>query len=64
LRLALEPHLPWQRFTGAFLLLAVVTTAGIALLILLGKLLRIRELDAQFARVGRLIGGARNDTSR
>jgi len=60
LRLALEPHFAWQHFTGAFLLLAVVSSAGIVLLLLLGKLLRIQEMDEQIARLWRLAIGFRN----
>ena len=59
LRLVLEPHFAWQRFSGAFLLLVIVTSAGILLLLLLGKLLRIREMDEQIARLWRLASGQR-----
>lgn len=59
LRLALEPHFAWQQFTGALLLLTVVTSAGLVLLLLLGKLLQIREMDAQIARLWRLAAGVR-----
>jgi len=41
LELVLEPHIAWRSFTGAFLLLVVVTAAGTLLLVVLGKLLRI-----------------------
>jgi putative peptidoglycan lipid II flippase len=58
LRLVLEPHFAWQKFGGAFLLLALVTSAGILLLLLLGRLLRIREMDQQIARLWRLASGA------
>jgi len=60
LRLVLEPHFAWQRFTGAFLLLALLTSVGILLLLLLGRLLKIREMDEQVARLWRLASGARN----
>ena len=59
LQTLLQPHLAWHRFTGAFLLLAMVTAAGTLLLILLGKLLRIRELDEQIARLWLLASGNR-----
>ena len=59
LRLLLEPHFAWQRFTGAFLLLALVSSAGILLLLLLGRLMKIREMDEQVARLWRLASGAR-----
>lgn len=51
LELLLEPHIAWKTFTGAFLLLVVVTAAGVLLLVALGKLLRIRELETQITRL-------------
>ena len=51
LQLALQPHFAWHRLTGDLLLLTTVTTAGIVILLILGKLLRIRELDQQVARL-------------
>jgi peptidoglycan biosynthesis protein MviN/MurJ (putative lipid II flippase) len=57
LRLWLEPHFAWQQFSGAFLLLVVVTSTGIVLLLLLAKLLRIREMDEQISRLWRLAAG-------
>jgi putative peptidoglycan lipid II flippase len=63
LRLALEPHFAWQRFTGALLLLTIVSSAGIVLLLLLGKLLRLREMDEQIARLWRLATGALGRTA-
>jgi putative peptidoglycan lipid II flippase len=57
LRLALEPHLDWRHFTGALLLLVIVTAAGVGILIILGKLLRVREMDDQIARMWRLASG-------
>jgi putative peptidoglycan lipid II flippase len=59
----LEPYFAWHRFTGAFLLLAIVTAAGTLLLILLGKLLRIRELDEQIARLWLIATGNRQSTA-
>jgi putative peptidoglycan lipid II flippase len=59
LQTLLQPHLDWHRFTGAFLLLAMVTSAGALLLVLLGKLLRIRELDEQIARLWLIATGNR-----
>jgi putative peptidoglycan lipid II flippase len=59
LRLALEPHIAWQRFSGALLLLSIVSTAGVALLLVLAKILRIREMDEQIARLWRLASGVR-----
>jgi hypothetical protein len=45
-------------------LLAIVTSAGALLLILLGKLLRIRELDEQIARLWLLASGNRQGATR
>jgi len=55
LQTALEPHIPWHRLPGDLLLLVTVTTAGLAILLILGKLLRIRELDQQIARLWTLV---------
>jgi putative peptidoglycan lipid II flippase len=60
----LEPYFAWHRLTGAFLLLVIVTSAGILLLILLGKLLRIRELDEQIARLWLLASGNRQGATQ
>jgi putative peptidoglycan lipid II flippase len=59
LRLALEPHFAWRSFTGDLLLLVVVTGAGVAMLLLFAKLLRIREMERQVERLWRLASGAR-----
>jgi putative peptidoglycan lipid II flippase len=59
LRLALEPHFAWHTITGAIPLLVIVTAAGVLLLVAFGKLLRIRELEEQIARLWRLASGAR-----
>jgi peptidoglycan biosynthesis protein MviN/MurJ (putative lipid II flippase) len=45
LTLLLEKHLPWQKIWGALALLVIVTTAGIVLLMILLKILRVPELD-------------------
>ncbi len=50
LQLFLEPHFAWHTMPGAFTLLLIVTTAGIALLFLAAKLLGIREFDELIAR--------------
>jgi putative peptidoglycan lipid II flippase len=60
LRLLLELHFAWQRFTGALLLLSVVTGTGIVLLLILGRLLKIREMDRQLASVWRRAVSFRN----
>jgi putative peptidoglycan lipid II flippase len=53
LQLFLEPHFAWHTTTGAFALLAIVTTAGIALLLIAAKLLGIREFEELVARFRR-----------
>src|SRR5580693_8439698 len=45
LTLLLESHLPWQKIWGALVLLVIVTSAGILLLGVLLKILRVPELD-------------------
>jgi putative peptidoglycan lipid II flippase len=45
LTLLLENYLPWQKIWGALALLGTVTTAGVLLLAILLKLLRVPELD-------------------
>src|ERR1700723_2466534 len=45
LTLLLESHLPWQKIWGALVLLVIVTSAGILLLGILLKILRVPELD-------------------
>ena len=51
LELMLEPHIMWRSFSGAFLMLVAVTGVGVLLLVALGKLLRIRELESQIERL-------------
>jgi putative peptidoglycan lipid II flippase len=62
LRQFLEPHLAWHALPGALSLLVMVTAAGILLLAALGKLLRIRELDEQLARLWTLAPWRRSKT--
>jgi len=62
LRLALEPHLAWHALPGALSLLVVVTAVGILLLVALGKLLGIRELDEQLERLWLLARWTRSKT--
>ncbi len=57
LRLWLEPRMAWQHFWGAFALLVIVTGAGVVLLGVTGKLLRIREMEEQIGRLWRLAAG-------
>jgi hypothetical protein len=49
-QLFLEPHFAWHAMPGAFALLAIVTSLGIALLLIAAKLLGIREFDELIAR--------------
>ena len=63
-RMMPEPHLPnWHHLTGALLLLTIVSSAGVVLLILLGKLLRIKELDQQIERLWLLAAGNRQSAA-
>ena len=45
LTLFLETRMPWQKIWGALVLLVAVTLAGILLLVILLKILRVPELD-------------------
>jgi putative peptidoglycan lipid II flippase len=62
LRQMLEPYLAWHTLPGAFTLLVAVTAAGILLLVIIGKLLGIRELDEQLARLWLLAPWRRSKT--
>lgn len=62
LRQLLEPHLAWHTLPGAFSLLVAVTAAGILLLVIIGKLLGIRELDEQLERLWTLARWTRSKT--
>ena len=62
LRQLLEPHLAWHTLPGALSLLVMVTAAGILLLVAMGKLLGIRELDEQLARLWLLAPWRRSKT--
>ena len=50
LQLFLEPHFAWHAIPGAFTLLVIVTSVGIALLFVAAKLLGIPEFDELLAR--------------
>ncbi len=50
LQLFLEPHFAWHTIPGAFALLVIVTSVGIALLLVAAKLLGIREFDELITR--------------
>jgi putative peptidoglycan lipid II flippase len=62
LRQMLEPHLAWHTLSGDLPLLVAVTSAGIFLLVIVSKLLRIRELDEQLARLWMLAPWRRSKT--
>jgi len=54
--------LAWHTLPGALSLLVLVTAAGILLLVVVGKLLGIRELDQQLARLWLLTPWRRSKT--
>ena len=62
LQLFLEPHFAWHAIPGAFALLVIVTSAGIALLFIAAKLLGIREFDDLIARVRTMLSRNAADT--
>ena len=55
LQLVLEPHFAWHTVSGAFLLLVIVTAAGILMLFFAAKLLGIREVDELAVRVRKML---------
>ncbi len=63
LQLYLEPHFAWHAIPGAFALLTIVTSVGVALLFIAAKILGIREFDQLFARGrGMLVRGSPDST--
>ncbi len=62
LQLFLEPHFSWHTIPGAFALLVIVTSAGIALLLIAVKLMGIREFDEIIPRVRRMFSQDGTDT--
>ena len=62
LQIALQPHFAWHRLPGDLLLLTTVTGSGAVILLILGKLLRIRELDQQIVRLWTLAPWSRAKT--
>jgi len=58
----LEAHIPWHSMAGAFVVLALGSSVGLAVTALLARLLRIREFNTQTERlltsVRRRLGGA------
>ena len=59
LTLLLESHLPWQKIWGGLVLLVIVTSAGIVLLGILLKILRVPELDHYLRKAWAYTGLAR-----
>ena len=57
LELFLEPHFAWHTMPGAFTLLVIVTSTGIALLLIAVKLLRIREFNELIPRIRKMFTG-------
>jgi putative peptidoglycan lipid II flippase len=55
LQLFLEPHITWRAMPGAFALLVIVTSVGIALLLMVAKLLGINEFDELISRGRKMI---------
>jgi putative peptidoglycan lipid II flippase len=55
LELYLEPHIAWHSMAGAFALLAIVTSVGVAFLLLAAKLLGIQEFELLIARVRKML---------
>jgi len=59
----LEAHIPWRSMVGASVILAIGTSVGLGLTVLLAKALRIQEFNAQLEKLLRLasrrFGGAR-----
>jgi hypothetical protein len=51
----LERHLPWHSMTGAFVLLAIGSSLGLAITVALAKLLRIEEFNAHLNKLSQMI---------
>jgi putative peptidoglycan lipid II flippase len=62
LQLFLEPHFAWHAIPGAFALLLIVTSVGIALLFIAAKFLGIREFDELIARARGIFSRRAADT--
>ena len=60
---SLKAHIPWHSMLGAFVLLAIGSSIGLGVTLVLAKLLRIQEFTAQFDKilnmVRRRLGGRR-----
>jgi putative peptidoglycan lipid II flippase len=62
LQIFLEPHFAWHTIPGAFALLVIVTSVGIALLLIAAKLLGIREFSELISRVRGMLSRGGADT--
>lgn len=51
----LEAHLPWRSMTGAFVLLVIGTSVGLAITLLLAKVLQIQEVTAHLNRLNMIV---------
>ncbi|HEV3278216.1 MAG TPA: murein biosynthesis integral membrane protein MurJ [Terriglobia bacterium] len=51
----LERRLPWHSMTGAFVLLAIGSSLGLAITVALAKLLRIEEFNAHLNKLSQMI---------
>jgi len=60
---SLKNHIPWHSMAGAFVLLALGSSMGLGVTLVLAKLLRIQEFTAQFDKIltmiRRRLGGRR-----
>jgi putative peptidoglycan lipid II flippase len=64
LQLLLEPRFAWHTIAGAFGLLVIVTSAGVALLLIAAKLLGIREFDALITRARSAVSRERPEVAQ
>ncbi len=51
----LEAHFPWRSMTGAFVVLVIGSSVGLAITLLLARLLRIQEVNAQLNRLTMMV---------
>ena len=51
----LKLHIPWRSMSGAFVLLVIGSSVGLAITLLLAKLLRIQEVNAHLNRLSRIV---------
>ncbi len=51
----LKIYIPWRSMTGAFVLLVIGNSVGLAITLVLAKLLRIQEVNAHLTRISRIV---------